>query len=249
MDLIDKGILSDLTKNCRITYQEMSGKYGISANAIRKRILKLEESGVIYRYGTTLSPAMINADHVFGVLYTDGSHDEREFVERIGQNQHINAASSYTGGIYLLIAEFTSMDELHQVSTYLRSFEGVYKVELHTLVIDKGSQVQLGRLALRVLDHLNENPRMPIVELAEKTGLTARMIPGLTTTGCCLGSIRHFNCPCGRSSSLHLSRLSFVSSLRETSPRWKPSQGRFGGVTTSRMSESWSAYITSTSLL
>ncbi|MHA2378138.1 MAG: winged helix-turn-helix transcriptional regulator [Candidatus Thorarchaeota archaeon] len=176
MDLIDKGILSDLTKNCRITYQEMSGKYGISANAIRKRILKLEESGVIYRYGTTLSPAMINADHVFGVLYTDGSHDEREFVERIGQNQHINAASSYTGGIYLLIAEFTSMDELHQVSTYLRSFEGVYKVELHTLVIDKGSQVQLGRLALRVLDHLNENPRMPIVELAEKTGLTARRI-------------------------------------------------------------------------
>jgi len=176
LDLIDKGILSDLTNNCRITYQEMAGKYGISANAIRKRILKLEDSGVIYQYGIALSPAMFDADYAFGVLYTDGSHDEQEFVERIGQNQYISAASSYTGGIYLLIAEFTSMDGLHQVSTYLRSLEGVERVELHTLVIDKGNNVQLGRLPLRVLKHLNTNPRMPIVELAEKAGLTARRV-------------------------------------------------------------------------
>lgn len=176
MDLIDKGILSDLTNNCRTTYQEMAGKYGISANAIRKRILKLEGSGVIYEYGIALSPAMIDAENVFGVLYTDGSHDEQEFVERIGQNQYIGAASSYTGGIYLLIAEFTSMDELHQISTYLRSLEGVERVEIHTLVIDKGNHVQLDRLPLRVLKHLKTDPRMPIVELAEKAGLTARRV-------------------------------------------------------------------------
>jgi DNA-binding Lrp family transcriptional regulator len=176
MDLIDKGILSDLTNNCRITYQEMAGKYGISANAIRKRILKLEGLGVIYEYGVALSPAMIGADYVFGVLDTDGSQDEQEFVERIGENQYVGAASSYTGGIYLLIAEFTSMDELHQISTYVRSLEGVERVELHTLVIDKGNLVQLGRLQVRVLKYLDTDPRMPIVELAEKTGLTARRV-------------------------------------------------------------------------
>ncbi|UCH04898.1 MAG: winged helix-turn-helix transcriptional regulator [Candidatus Thorarchaeota archaeon] len=176
MDLIDKGILSDLTRNCRVTYQEMAGKYGISANAIRKRIHKLEDSGVIYEYGITLSPAMFDADYAFGVLYTDGSHDEQEFVERIGQNQFVSAASSYTGGIYLLIAEFRSMDELHRISSFLRSLEGVDQVELHALVIDTGNQVKLGQLALLVLKHLNADPKMPIVELAEKTGLTARRV-------------------------------------------------------------------------
>ncbi len=176
MDLIDKGILSDLTRNCRVTYQEMAGKYGVSANAIRKRILKLEGSGVIDQYGIALSPAMTDADYAFGVLQTDGSHDEQEFVEMIGQNQYVSAASSYTGGIYLLIAEFTSMDELHQISSFLRSLEGVDEVEIHTLVIDRGSKVQLGQLALRILAQLNVDPRMPIVEVAEKTGMTARRV-------------------------------------------------------------------------
>jgi len=176
LDLIDKGILSDLTRNCRATYQEMAGKYGISANAIRKRIQKLEDSGVICEYGIALSPAMFDADYAFGVLYTDGSHDEQEFVERIGRNRFVSAASSYTGGIYLLIAEFRSMDELHQVSSFLRSLESVDEVELHTLVIDKGNRVKLGQLALRVLNQLNSDPKMPIVEVAEKTGLTARRV-------------------------------------------------------------------------
>ncbi|MFX1415545.1 MAG: winged helix-turn-helix transcriptional regulator, partial [Promethearchaeota archaeon] len=94
----------------------------------------------------------------------------------IGQNQYVSAASSYTGGIYLLIAEFRSMGELHQISSFLRSLEGVDDVEIHTLVIDKGSQVQLGQLALRVLTQLNVDPKMPIVEIAERTGLTARRV-------------------------------------------------------------------------
>ncbi|MDF1538683.1 MAG: AsnC family transcriptional regulator [Candidatus Thorarchaeota archaeon] len=176
MDIIDKGILSDLTDNCRITYEELSRKHGISANAIRKRITRLEETKVISAYTVSLSTAMIGSEFVFAILSTDGSRDEVEFVNEIGSNPWIIAASSYTDGSYLLIGEYTSTDELMAIATHLRSLDSVHHVELHTILQSKGGIAPLGNLHLRVLRCLLEDARMPIIDIANKTGLTARRV-------------------------------------------------------------------------
>ena len=177
MDAIDKGILRDLLANCRITYEELSRKHSISANAIRKRIMRLEETNVISAYVVELSSAMIGSEFVFAIVSTNGSRDEMEFVHQIGSNPWIIAASSYTDGTYLLIGEYTSTDELMSIATHLRSLDSVEKVELHTLLQSKGGgSISLGNLHLRVIKCLLEDARMPIVEIANNTGLTARRV-------------------------------------------------------------------------
>ena len=176
LDELDRRILIDLQRNCRVSYQELSRKYGISANAIRRRILNLEESGVISGYSISLSPAMTGTDLLFGLLSTDGSRDEMEMVDAIGSRKQIVAAASYTNGIYALVAEYQGPEELQEVGAFLRALDSVVEAELHTIIGGWGPKVNLTKTHLRVLEPLLEDPRLSIVEIAQRTGLTARRV-------------------------------------------------------------------------
>jgi DNA-binding Lrp family transcriptional regulator len=181
LDLIDKGILSDLLENCRITYEELSRKHGISANAVKKRVQKLEESGVIHCYSIRLSLAMLDAQFLFGLLQTDGSQDEEAFVNKIGENPSIVAAAAYSDGHYALLAEYVSTVELMELGSHLRTLDGVEDIELHTLVSKRGTKTDLSTNHLRVLYYLRKNPRISIVDLARESGMTARRVRRLIT--------------------------------------------------------------------
>lgn len=181
MDSIDKGILADLLTNCRQTYQELSRKYGISANAIRMRVMKLEESGVIRGYAVNLRPAMLGANYIFALLVTDGSQDEEEFIDVIGSYPSVLAASSYTDGIYPLVAEYTNAEELMEIGTYLRGLESVMRTEIHPIVARRGMEMKMSGLHLRVLSCLVDDPRMSIADISDQTGLTARRVRRLVT--------------------------------------------------------------------
>lgn len=176
LDELDKKILTDLDHNCRISYQELSRKYGISANAIRRRILNLEESGVISGYSIALSPAMTDTDFLFSLLHTDGSRDEVEMVGEIGSSKHVIAAAAYTDGIYALVAEYNGPKELHELGSFLRTLDSVEKAELHTFIRNWGVKMKLTKTHLRILEPLLEDPRLPIVDVAQKSGLTARRV-------------------------------------------------------------------------
>jgi Lrp/AsnC family leucine-responsive transcriptional regulator len=176
MDIIDRGILNNLTNNCRITYRELALKYNISSSAIKKRVKKLEELGIIVRYRVQLSLAMAGADLLFGLLLTDGSQDEEAFVNQLGEHPQIIAAASYTGGHYALVAEYRSSQELWDVTSFLRSFNCVFSIETHQILSTQGSTTSLSKLHLRVLDSLIDDPRKSIANIAEQTGLTARRI-------------------------------------------------------------------------
>lgn len=176
LDELDKRILNDLQSNCRTSYQELSRKYGISANAIRRRILNLEESGVISGYSIALSPSMTNTDFLFCLLSTDGTRDEVEMVDAIGESKNVLAAASYTNGTFALIAEYQGLQELQEIGTFLRTLQSVENAEIHTFIQSGGAKMNLTKTHLRVLEPLLDDPRLPIVDVAQKTGLTARRV-------------------------------------------------------------------------
>jgi DNA-binding Lrp family transcriptional regulator len=119
---------------------------------------------------------MIDCEYVFGLLATDGSVDEVELVNRIADNKCIVAASSYTDGTYALVGEYASTSELMSIGTHLRSLESVKRVEMHTILVKRGGKMELNSLHLRVLLRLVDDPRMPIVEIAKRAGMTARRV-------------------------------------------------------------------------
>jgi len=176
VDIIDKGILAQLASNCRITYEELSRKFGITANAIKRRVQKLEENGVIAGYSITLRPAMINANALFGLIKSNGSIDEREYVNTIGQNPFVVAAAAYTDGNYALIAEYITSVDLASIGSFLRGLDGVESVEFHTFLGNPGKKMNLSKLHLQVISPLIKDARMSIVEIVKETGFSARRV-------------------------------------------------------------------------
>ena len=176
MDEIDKGILSQLSRNCRMTYEELSRKYGITANAIKRRVQKLEENKVIAGYSVTLRPAMIDANQIIGMIETDGTMDEHEYVSEIGSHPLVVAAAAYTDGYYALIAEYITPSDLAELSTYLRSLHGAKSVEIHTFITRRGKKMNLNKLHLRVIASLIKDARMSIIEIVKDTGFSARRV-------------------------------------------------------------------------
>lgn len=54
MDKTDKKLLKLLQRNARLSYQELGDKLGMSRVAAKKRVAKLEESGIIRGYNTCI---------------------------------------------------------------------------------------------------------------------------------------------------------------------------------------------------
>lgn len=179
MDDIDKRIILELDSDCRMTYKTMADKLGLSATAIKKRITKLLDTGVIDRYIATLRLEMINADALLAIVQTDGSEFQEEIIDQMGKNPAIFQVSSVAcgkGGLYSVYAVTKGLSALSDFGTYLRTLESVINTEIHVLIYPRGKKVHLTKTQLRVLQQLVDNPRMSIVDIAELVGMTARRV-------------------------------------------------------------------------
>jgi len=176
VDKIDRGILLDLQRNCRITLQALADKHGISANAIRKRISALEDKGVIHEYVIELSRAMVNSELMFALIYTDKTIDDNRFAELIFEHPSVNRVNYDSFGSCIVQAEYSGTEEMSEISSYFRRLESVTDLEIHTLPIPRGESRPLTKIELRVLAPLLDNPRMRISEIARIAGLTVKRV-------------------------------------------------------------------------
>lgn len=64
MDRKDRYILESLIKNARVPYAKMASELGITEAAVRKRVRKLEENGVIQGYTAIVEPMFLGFDAV-----------------------------------------------------------------------------------------------------------------------------------------------------------------------------------------
>ena len=180
MDSIDKGIIVDLMRNARVPYQEMANKYGLSANAIKNRIKKLFEVGVFREYYVALSNAMINAESFVCYVDTDCSEDIDDFADQLGLDPRIHTVGPSSRGKYFILGIYLKGPTgLSELGNFIRSFPFVEEIELFPTLSPPGEKIQLTQTELLILSHLIKSPRMPISEIARKSGIAPGMITDL----------------------------------------------------------------------
>jgi DNA-binding Lrp family transcriptional regulator len=174
LDIIDKGILIDLAQNCRASYEGLARKYGITATAIKKRVTSLEKDGVITGFFVELSLAMIDAELVLTIVRTDDSYIDDEFTKAAREYPSTYAILPLSTGDNVVLAESIGMRGLSDLGTFIRSLRGVRSAEVHPLLMERGSKIELASIQLRVLACLVEDARMTVPEIARRSGLKAR---------------------------------------------------------------------------
>ncbi len=177
VDSIDKSILMALDKNCRISYEQLSRQLDISANAVRKRVTNLLETGVIVEFAVLFTPAMTNSESLFMQIQTNGCEDPDEFSEKLGNHPsvlQVTRVASGTGGSYIVFAEYIDSSQMLDLSSFVRSIECVADIDMHPLLTSQGGRIDLKNIHLRVLRFLTEDPRMQVSEIARRADMTAR---------------------------------------------------------------------------
>jgi DNA-binding Lrp family transcriptional regulator len=174
LDVIDKQLWIELGKNCRCSYRYLADRLGISANAVKQRVSKLLETGVIQKWYLSFRPAMIDAQLAFIEVKTDGSRSEEQLTKALGNHPMIYVLLPLTTGDFVLHAEYIGSSSLLELTSFIRSIAGVTDAKIHPTTTSVGRKMELKALHLRVLEHLVNDPRASITDLARATGLTAR---------------------------------------------------------------------------
>ncbi|MHA1965492.1 MAG: winged helix-turn-helix transcriptional regulator [Candidatus Thorarchaeota archaeon] len=178
MDSVDRRILWELDSNCRISYEKLGQKLNLTANAVRKRLENLIEDGVIVRFMVLPHNALISADFISILVFTDGTENQSDLIQRIGNHpviHHVSPIIETEGGAYHLFGQYSSMEMLSELGQFLRGLETVTEVKQYPVLFPKGDKIELTKMQLRVIACLIENPRMIISEIAQCSNLSARM--------------------------------------------------------------------------
>jgi len=92
LDRRDRGILSELQRDGRITTQELAQKVGMSASACWRRVRALEESGVIDRYTVICDPRKAGFGLSFMTLVSLVRHEQKHvenFVREVRRHPEV----------------------------------------------------------------------------------------------------------------------------------------------------------------
>lgn len=125
----DEDLVKILLENARKPYIEIARILGVTEAAVRKRVKKLEEKGVIRRYTVDVNPKKLGyAVQVFLGLDVTPEHYVRIMNQLKGKREVLELYS--TSGDHMFIAEcwFRSDEEFARFIEELEKTEGVTRV-------------------------------------------------------------------------------------------------------------------------
>jgi hypothetical protein len=140
------------------------------------------DQGVILKFQISLTHEITGIDMVFGLVYTDGTENSKEFVSRVGSSPMIDnvlTLSTTEGGAFFVLGGCRDSNQLAELGAMLRGFAYVRKVELHMAYRPmpwQAQKVEFSKAQLKVIRCLQQDARMKIEEVSKRTGMAAKTV-------------------------------------------------------------------------
>lgn len=188
LDSMDWALICELCGNGRMSYQKIARKLGASPNTVKNRIHRLLEQKLLVGFVVIVSMEMLGAEHVHGVISTDGTEKVVEFMREVAK-QRIVCEIYRTGDMrYEYWAMVSGVSEALGLKKYLEELKGTVDVEMRPIIFlfpnkspnyhlnTRGKKVTFTHHQLRVLRCLYDNARMPVAQIAQRTSFTPRRV-------------------------------------------------------------------------
>jgi len=126
-DETDQRILSLLGDNAREKASEMAGRLNISASAVRRRIARLEESGVIAKYTAVLDHDKVGSSvEAYVELTFEGGADVQAILREAVERPEVREASTLAGDPDAIVrVRVKDAEHLRDTVTRLRQMASV----------------------------------------------------------------------------------------------------------------------------
>ncbi|MEV7973410.1 Lrp/AsnC family transcriptional regulator [Cellulomonas sp. NPDC089187] len=117
LDAIDQAIVRELALDARASFAELGAAVALSASAVKRRVDRLRDSGVIRGFTVRLDPAAVGwQTEAFIELFCQGSTSPATMRHAVEGYPEVVAASTVTGDVDLVVQVRTrDMQHLEQV--------------------------------------------------------------------------------------------------------------------------------------
>ena len=122
-------LIEELKKNSRISYVELAKKLGVSETAVRKKIRKLEQLGIIIKYTVEVDPKKIGYE-ILAIIGIDTIPEKYfKILEELNKNNKIIKLNQCSGDHMIIIESwFKNSKDLSDFLKTLEGIEGVIKI-------------------------------------------------------------------------------------------------------------------------
>ncbi|BFN37531.1 Lrp/AsnC family transcriptional regulator [Fidelibacter multiformis] len=135
MDQTDKTLLRALQENGRITYHELAEKTDLTVPAIRDRIIKLKERGIIRGYHAHVDAKLLNKDITAFIMIESVAIHYQDLIDYALQEPAIQECHSITGGgSHLLKVRTKNTVSLEKLLSKIQCWPGVKGTETHVVL-------------------------------------------------------------------------------------------------------------------
>jgi Lrp/AsnC family leucine-responsive transcriptional regulator len=127
MDKSDRIILSELSRDGRMSFRDLGEKVHLSPNATAERVRKLQQSGAIRAIRADINPAALGQTLEVQIdIKLDSGASAHAFERLIATFPQVKSATLMTGSYdYAVRVHCTDRDELVRVTETLRAKGGV----------------------------------------------------------------------------------------------------------------------------
>lgn len=204
MDIKDQKLLFYLSTDARMTDTQLSKKIGLSKNAIKYRISRLKNEGIIKHFASVVNLGALGLDTFTMLLkFNDDIYENKEILEHFKTHPFADWVTSLSGD-WDIFAEFVYRDGNHmqEIIRELTSHFGIllntYQVyssavplRVEHLPTDFYRELQLGELPRKrrvkekykadktdqkILYALTQDSSLPYLEIAQNTKLTMDIV-------------------------------------------------------------------------
>lgn len=97
VDIIDEQLLNILKDNSRLSFADLGRKINLSPSAVRERVQKMEDSGIIQKYDLQIDNKKLGYDIEAFILLKVFPGQLKHVLEKISNFQEIKEAHRITG--------------------------------------------------------------------------------------------------------------------------------------------------------
>ena len=136
LDDIDQQIVSLLRENARRSFSDIGARVALSAPAIKRRVDRLEEAGVIQGYSAVLDHAALGwATHAVVSLFCEGRMSASEILAAAGRHPEVAAAHTVAGEASAILHLYArDTEHLEEALERLRDAPGITRTQTQVVL-------------------------------------------------------------------------------------------------------------------
>ncbi len=135
LDELDRKILSEYLKDCRISNRELAKKIGVSVGTVIARVKRLEKEGIIKGYTAIVDFEKLGYQLTAITELTVSKGKLLDVEEEAAKMPGVCAVYDVTGDVdAILIAKFRSREELSNYTKRLLSIPNVERTNTHVVL-------------------------------------------------------------------------------------------------------------------